>query len=57
MPWMTPVVGERSALEPGEDQVALRADDVVQDAEDVDLEFFDRVAGEHRAADADHARA
>ena len=50
-------VGERPAFEPRQDQVAARADDVAQHAEDVDLELVEAVALEDRAADADHARA
>ena len=49
--------GERPAFEPREDQVALRALDVAQHAEDVDLEVLQLGALEDRAADADHARA
>ena len=56
MPAMTPVVGQRSAFEPGEDQVALRADDVLDDADDVGFELLDARAFEDRVADADHAR-
>ena len=52
---MTPVVRERAAFEPGENQVALRADDVFDDAEDVGLELLDLRAVEDRPADADHA--
>ena len=48
--------GERSAFEPGEDQVALRPDDVLDDADDVRFELFDARAFEDRVADADHAR-
>ncbi len=55
MPAMTPVVRQRPAFEPGEDQVALRADDVFDDAEDVGLELLDLRAVENRPADADHA--
>ena len=50
-------VGERAAFEPGQDEVAVRPDDVLEDAEDVDLEFLDARAVEHGPADADHARA
>ena len=49
-------VGQRSAFELGENQVAARADDVAQHAEDVDLEFIEPITLEHGAADADHAR-
>ena len=35
----------------------MRADDVLEHAEDVDFEFFDARTFEDRAADADHARA
>ena len=49
-------VGERAALEPREDQIAARADDVAQDAKDVDLELVEPIALEYRPADADHAR-
>ena len=49
-------VGERTAFEPREDQVAARADDVLEHAEDVDLELLDAGAVEDGPADADHAR-
>ncbi len=48
-------VGERSAFELGENQVAVRPDDVLEDADDVGLEFFDVRAVEYGATDADHA--
>ena len=49
-------IGERSPFELGENQVAARADDVAQHAEDVDLEILELIALKHRLADADHAR-
>ena len=48
-------LGQRSALEPGQNQIAPRAHDVLDDAEDVGLEFLDLRAVEDGAADADHA--
>ncbi len=56
MPAMTPVLRQRSAFEPRQNQVALGADDVLDDAEDVRLELLDPGAVEDRAADADHPR-
>ena len=47
-------IGERAAFEPRQDQVAARADDVAEHAEDVDLELVEPVALEDRPADADH---
>ena len=54
MPAMTPVLRERTAFEPGQDQVAVRADDVLEHADDVRLELLDAGAVEDRPADADH---
>jgi len=48
-------VGERAAFELGENQVAARADDITEHAENVDLEILELVALEHRPAGADHA--
>ena len=56
MPAMTPVFGQRAALEAGEHHVAPRPVDVAEHAEDVDRELLDLVAFEDRAADAGHAR-
>jgi hypothetical protein len=47
--------GERSALEPRQDQAAAGADDVLEDAEDVDLEILDPRAFEYGPADSFHA--
>ncbi len=43
--------GERAAAEPGEDDF-LAGSDILEDAEDFDLELFDAIAGEDGAADA-----
>ena len=48
-------VGQRPALEPREDQIAFRTDDVAEHAKDVDLELVEPVALEDRPADAGHA--
>ena len=48
-------VGERPAFEPRENQIAVRADDVLEHAENVDLELLDAGALEYRPADRDHA--
>ena len=47
-------VSQRAALEPGQDQIAPRADDVFDHPDDVSLEFLDPSAVEHGTADADH---
>src|SRR4029453_15538663 len=39
----------------GENQVAMRADDVLEHADDVGFEFFDVSAVENSASDPDHA--
>ncbi len=52
---MTPVLRQRAAFELGEDQVAVRADDVFEHADDVGLELLDVGAVEDGPADADHA--
>ena len=46
---------EGTSAEAREDQITLRAHDVAQDAEDLDLELLDGRALEHRPADTDHA--
>jgi hypothetical protein len=56
MPAMTPCIGQWSAFEARQDQIASRPDAVVQHPEDVGLEFFDLIALKHRAARSDHAR-
>ena len=48
-------VGERTALEPRENQVAPRTDDVAEHAEDVDLELVEPVALEDGAPRGHHA--
>ena len=48
-------VRERSAFEFGEYEVAMRPDDVLEHADDVDLEFLDPSPIEDRSADADHS--
>ena len=48
-------VGQRPAFEAGENQIATRADHVLEHAEDVDLELFDARAFEYRPAHGDHA--
>ena len=48
-------LGERATFEPGQDQIAPRADDVAQHAEDVNLEFLQPITLEDSATDADHA--
>ena len=48
-------VGQRAAFEPGQNQIAARADAVAQHADDVDLELVEAIALEDGAADADHA--
>ncbi len=48
-------VRQRPALEPRQHQVAAAAPYVLEHAEDLDLELFDRRALENRAADAGHA--
>jgi hypothetical protein len=47
---------QRATFEPGEDQIALRTLDVVENAENVCLEFLEVGAFEHGTADTDHAR-
>ena len=47
-------VGQRAALEPRENQVAAGADDVAQNAKNVDLELVEPVALEDRLPDAHH---
>ena len=54
MPAMTPVFCEGTALEPGQHETAARSNDVLQDADDVDLELFDGVTLEDGATDPDH---
>ena len=49
-------LGQRPAFEPRQDQIALRRLDVLQHAEDVDLEVLHLGALEDRAARADHPR-
>ena len=49
-----PGVGERTALQPGQDEVSLRADDVLEHAQDVRFELLDMGAVEHRVSDAHH---
>ena len=49
-------VGQRPAFEPGQNEIAPRADDIPQHAEDVDLELFDLVALPHREAGRFHSR-
>ena len=46
---------QRTALEPRQDQIAVRPLDVAQHADDVRLELLEVGALEHRAADADHS--
>src|SRR5581483_4225776 len=43
------------AFEPGQNEVAMRADHVFEHAEDVRLELLDVGAVEHGPADADHS--
>ena len=47
--------GQRSSLKTRKNQVAARADDVAEYANDVGLKLVEAVAFEHRFADADHA--
>ncbi len=49
-------MGQWTAFELGENQVAVCADDVFEHADDVDLEFLDVRAVEDGPADADHPR-
>ena len=56
MPCATPGLGEPGAFEPRENQVAARALDVAEHAEDLHLEILKLGALEDRSADADHAR-
>ena len=55
MPAMTPVLASGPPSSLRENQVAVRADDVLEHADDVGLEFLDVRAVEDRVADADHA--
>ena len=55
MPCATPDSARPAAFEPRQDQVALRALDVAQHAEDVDLELLELGPLEDGPADADHA--
>lgn len=48
-------VGERATFKAGQDEIALGADAIPEHADDRGPEFLERVAAEHRAADADHA--
>ena len=48
-------LGERSAFELGEDQIAAGSDDVPKHADDVDFEFFDLVALPDGVAGGHHA--
>ena len=52
MPAMAPVFASDASLEARDDQITLRAHHVRDDAEDGDLEVFELVALEDRAADA-----
>ena len=49
-------IGERTAFELGENQVAARPDDVAQHAKDVHLEILQLIALKHGFADANHSR-
>ena len=48
---------QRSAFEPRQNQIPVRADDVFDDAKNLHREFVDAGAFEHCAADAHHAGA
>jgi len=48
-------MGQRPAFELRENEVPVRPDDVLEHADDVDLEFFNARAVEDRPPDADHA--
>ena len=47
-------VGQRPAFEARENQIAARADHVLEHAQDIDLELFDAGTLEYRPADRDH---
>jgi hypothetical protein len=48
-------IGEWTAFQPGQNQVAARPDAVAQHADHVDLELFESIALKDRPADADHS--